>query len=113
MDDRPTTPTPVSAEHESADTPRSARPVGTELKDNKPQRDGKEAWEDTESELSASQVSMSSKKDGDGGDGADDPAHGKATSRFNSVKQRMKSPLMGTLNLEEIRDTISKNVEVK
>ncbi|KAK1922597.1 diacylglycerol acyltransferase [Papiliotrema laurentii] len=25
----------------------------------------------------------------------------------------MKSPLMGTLNLEEIRDTISKNVEVK
>lgn len=34
-------------------------------------------------------------------------------SRFGSISQRMRSPLMSSINLEEIRESISKNVEVK
>lgn len=33
--------------------------------------------------------------------------------RFESVKQRMRSPLMGSLKLDDIRESITSNVEVK
>lgn len=34
-------------------------------------------------------------------------------NRFESVRQRIRSPLMGSLKLEDIRESITSNVEVK
>lgn len=52
-------------------------------------------------------------KDKDGLSKSDDKEKDTMGSRFESVKQRMRSPLMGSIKLDDIRESFSKNVEVK
>ena len=61
------------------------------------------SWQTTES-------ADNDEKEGEEGEGTEGK---KPLGRFSSMTQRIKSPLMNTLNLEELRESISKNVEGK
>ena len=50
-------------------------------------------------------------KEGEEGEGEDEDK--KPLGRFSSMTQKLKSPLMSTINLEELRESFSKNVEGK
>jgi hypothetical protein len=57
--------------------------------------------------------SSDNNKDKDGSGKSDDKDKDTIGSRLESVRQRIRSPLMGSMKLDEIRESISKNVEVK
>ena len=84
----------VPSDSRASDRPTGSREISPNGKENQ----------------QASDCTDENAQSGGGDEGMDDP---KSRSRFSSVTERIRSPLLGTLKLDEIRDSINRNVEVQ
>jgi hypothetical protein len=66
--------------------------------------------ESSRSTSTDSSPELEEKRGKDGKEGKDGSGR---RSRFGSISQRMRSPLMSSINLEDLRESITTNVEVK
>ena len=108
--DRPSTPTP-SGSHASAPSKPTTIPLPGDDVDETAELGGTESdsiasRDSSLSKRGSSQTTESAdidEKEGEEGEGEEGK---KPLGRFSSMTQRIKSPLMSTLNLEELRESI-------